>query len=796
MGRYTLERGEAAAGGHTRPAAGTYTLDRFDRTFGKDGRRYTTARFDAVFGSQSGRGEVYGPPAPTPEQKEIWEEAALERNTAKKKSSSGAGDTVIRALADQEKNNHDDRLRERDRTQEYFDRLSGSYWTDTLADFGNQAQALMNPFANMNTKLGFDSDDNKNLQREVEQQAFEKRYSFEKIFGEDAYKQLMESKASELGNPQMKGVNLEIESKYKKYKAERDFIEQANPSIPVMENVSNDTYDQQKQIDKQLAKTNLSLMKSFDYDYEQEKKRLDELLAASTLSEKTPYLQWQIVQQKRVVEALEDLERDATLIALSRMNFETPLIPAISPVEMQEARVMTLADLAADFDGRRAVFKELFGDVDYDRILLQKIHEVEEKAPSLKALYNQYKNRLDVSNQQLYQVYDTETGRQTLEEHGHTPEKINRFGGLLTWASDEDKQIAKDIREAEFIQKRAKAEKILNTEPEVAEQIRDAYDLLNMFSPDDVSSERVTELFDKVGRGDGWLERLQDMRENILNQLNEQGYDTDALMEIYTERRNQQKVQADRNRIAKEANEIGPGILHGLGSVLASPEKLRGALYAVGKAAEEFVTGEKQYVDPNSPFFWASQYQSAVRDAQMEPAPEWGKFLYRLGMSAADFVSTLPFGSVGATAIMASSAAGDTAYELAQAGAPNEQIALATLAAGVLEVLFAQVDFGEITRFAAKQPSTVRQRIGNMFRSLAAAGSEKLVSELADDLADYLISDLTHGQSAHERAVYAYIQQGMTLEEADWQATLDYIRELSLSFADTAVLEALQSFGP
>lgn len=594
MGRYTLERWEAAAGGYTRPAAGTYTLDRFDRTFGKDGRRYTTARFDAVFGSQSGRGEVYGPPAPTPEQKRQQSAPGL----------LALGGPIPEAPA--------------------------QIWADA---------------------------------------AEERR---ERYLGA----------------------------------AERDT------------------------------------------DY---------------------YLQYDVKTGERLLEEIrEKLKED---------NGDGDRVSAV--------------DGFLDFTMLPEARARIEGRVEAEQI--ERLEADIGKAKSLQKQVKEFQERQ--VREERYLNYDIEAGRQELERRGYTPEKLNRVGGLFTGASDDDKQIAKDIREAEFIQKRAKAAHILDTEPEVAEQIRDAYDLLHMFVDDGISPERVTELVDRIGRSDGWLERLQNMREDILNQLAAQGYDTETLMDIYIERLNQQKAQADKERIEKEAKEIGPGILHGFGAVLAGPEKLRGALYAVGKAAEEFVTGEKQYVDPNSPLFDASRYQSTVREAQTENAPGWGKFLYYTGMSAVDFLAALPFGGVGATAIMASSAAGDTAYELAQTGASAGQIALTALAAGVVEALCEKVSIDQLKVFAKSEPGTIRKLLANTAKGFLTEGTEEAVTELANALADKVISELTGGQNASERAILAYVQQGVPYDEARRLAERDFAKQVALSFLGGGVTGSLLSFG-
>lgn len=163
-----------------------------------------------------------------------------------------------------------------------------------------------------------------------------------------------------------------------------------------------------------------------------------------------------------------------------------------------------------------------------------------------------------------------------------------------------------------------------------------------------------------------FVEEKKQNTEQIKRQLTSDGYDVDALLDVYTREENAKRREREKKITEKFAEEHP--VESSIGSVLATPAAALGIFELIPRGIKELTTGEYDPVDPNSPFFTGVQMKNDIRGKVSENMEGWQSFLYQTGMSMGDFLSLLPLGEVGSLAIMGSSAASDASLKVAENG--------------------------------------------------------------------------------------------------------------------------------
>lgn len=162
------------------------------------------------------------------------------------------------------------------------------------------------------------------------------------------------------------------------------------------------------------------------------------------------------------------------------------------------------------------------------------------------------------------------------------------------------------------------------------------------------------------------------------------------------------------------------------------------------------------------------------------------RFLYDTGMGTLDFAATAPFGEVASLAIMGTNAFANTAREASAKGATTDEAFALGLISGAAEVLTEKVGLERLYgQIGSKSSKPIRQALTEAAKSMFAEGTEEVVSEVVNTVADLLImgdkSDL--GQAKKE-----YMAQGLSESDAKKQALGDWLRDgLLMSYAGGAV---------
>lgn len=158
---------------------------------------------------------------------------------------------------------------------------------------------------------------------------------------------------------------------------------------------------------------------------------------------------------------------------------------------------------------------------------------------------------------------------------------------------------------------------------------------------------------------------------------------------------------------------------------------------------------------------------------------------YQALMSGADsMLGAVTLGSVPYTISMGMGAAADRASEMYLNGASNGQIITGAIASGVIESLSEYISVEHFAEnFLQQSPQSVKDWIKKTFVQGLCEGGEEVESEVANAVYDSVMEALRTGYySDRERAVDAYISQGMTEQQANAQFLADKAVDTLWSF--------------
>lgn len=249
---------------------------------------------------------------------------------------------------------------------------------------------------------------------------------------------------------------------------------------------------------------------------------------------------------------------------------------------------------------------------------------------------------------------------------------------------------------------------------------------------------------------------------------------------------NYRQRQADEQAWAEYARESP--VASSVFSVITSP--LKGLSY-LGQAADYL---EDREIDQNAGYNKFSYMNSAIRDEVTGILEDkWGgvgSFAYNTGMSMADFLfNTAVSGGnqAVALAIMGTGAAADTTIDAKDRGLSDDQaFALGTIA-GAAEIITEKVSLDRLFN-ADWEKGALKYILGNAFTE----GSEEVASDTINLFADILIAK---DKSEWQTSIDAYMEQGMTREEAMGKAVADQAAQMGLDFLGGAISGGVMSGG-
>lgn len=294
-----------------------------------------------------------------------------------------------------------------------------------------------------------------------------------------------------------------------------------------------------------------------------------------------------------------------------------------------------------------------------------------------------------------------------------------------------------------------------------------------------------------------------DERKMFTYLYNTQGKDAAAEYLDYIQpelnRRNMQNVAAQEKEYAQQ--NFGTGLLASIASI---PNSLAGGLGALDVTLQKIrrdISGEYRPLDYNTNAMLPSMRASAVRGAVgesianatgvIEIDPEKNPILakvlngksladvYNLGMSIVDSAAaallTKGLGAIGVpqklasglgSSLLGGNAASQGMIEAIANGATDEQALQLGLMNGLYESLFEAVSIDNLTK------DTATGFFKTMLKQGGIEASEEAMTTIANTFADIAIMAENSG---YEKNVAAYMEQGMSREEAEKKAFLDSV---------------------
>ena len=264
-------------------------------------------------------------------------------------------------------------------------------------------------------------------------------------------------------------------------------------------------------------------------------------------------------------------------------------------------------------------------------------------------------------------------------------------------------------------------------------------------------------------------------------------------------KRNMQNVASQEKEYAQQ--NFGTGLLASISSV---PNSLAGGLGALDVTLQNIqrdITGEYKPIDYNTNAMIPSIRSSAARQAVSESIvnatgeikineeehPYLAKIfngksladVYNLGMSIADSAAVALFskglGAIGVpqklasglgSSLLGGNAASQGMIEAVANGATDEQALQLGLMNGLYESLFEAVSIDNLTK------DTATGFFKTMLKQGGVEASEEAMTTIANTFADIAIMAENSG---YEKSVTAYMEQGMSREEAEKKAFLDSV---------------------
>ena len=303
-----------------------------------------------------------------------------------------------------------------------------------------------------------------------------------------------------------------------------------------------------------------------------------------------------------------------------------------------------------------------------------------------------------------------------------------------------------------------------------------ANDLTDIYSQTDNSSnytdnqQKANEVLDKMSDsviGDFW--HINDDELATLMTLREEDPElADRYYEILEYALNERKAEAQAEDISNRST-IGK-----IGTYLGAGFSAPGSLFdTIGSAIREGITGEYKPADLNSDAYWGSRTRAQISDELLSGIDSpFVRFLAETGLSAADYLTKLPFGGPAALGIMSATSAGETAYDALARGASAADAAWSGIANGAVTALTEKLPLDNLFRIARSGAGFLtRNGIKNVLQQSGIEATEELVSSYLNTLTDIAING---DKSNYNLTVENYVQNGMSREEAEKQANEDF----------------------
>ena len=281
------------------------------------------------------------------------------------------------------------------------------------------------------------------------------------------------------------------------------------------------------------------------------------------------------------------------------------------------------------------------------------------------------------------------------------------------------------------------------------------------------------------------------------DELEKKGVDVEKF-KLWRDRYRSQYVNDLQNLLIKVATKSSPAAA-AAASVASVPVNMVGSLVHdvpqyisanIGK-----LTGGDGYIDPEGTI---NSKVQAVRDATMEMMGDdhpLAQFLYSVGMSMGEsrfamLVDLIPVvGPALSNAMFFSNAGVSAANNVIKNGGSLEKATATMVAFGAVELLTERFSLGNLKNLQAKgNVKNLKELFFNILKQGGTEGSEEVAATLADSFADGLIN---RDNSEFNRNIKAYMEQGLSREEAESRAWGDWWKGLAMDAAGGALSGAI-----
>lgn len=282
----------------------------------------------------------------------------------------------------------------------------------------------------------------------------------------------------------------------------------------------------------------------------------------------------------------------------------------------------------------------------------------------------------------------------------------------------------------------------------------------------------------------GQFENITDAqaaRASYMRELTAQGYDAEKMVRYY--KRYKERTENEQNQQAlREWTQQNP-VTAALGSVASVPVNMVGSVGDVVKVAmarlEELAGGDGWYDPKGTANYTAQNIRGSVNE-MIGDENHIGQLLYSTGMSMGDMllaaaVNAVPVvGQAASNAMFFSSAGVGAANEVIQNGGDINQATAAMIAQGSAELIFERISLEKLEALATSdRVKNAKEYFINVLKQAFTEGSEEFNTTLANALTDGLING---GNSAVEREIRQYTEQGMSRDEAQTKAWETWLR--------------------
>lgn len=182
---------------------------------------------------------------------------------------------------------------------------------------------------------------------------------------------------------------------------------------------------------------------------------------------------------------------------------------------------------------------------------------------------------------------------------------------------------------------------------------------------------------------------------------------------------------------------------------------------------------------------WSNALQEQVTQNIDNPV---GQFLYGTGVSIADNMARnlifAPFGSAGTLTVMAARVAGQSVNEALSRGATEEEAAAYGVSSAIGEVIGEVAPLDHLLGMVNADPKTGKEWLKAILKQAELEASGEAITTVWNDLVSaQALGDL----SDYNMAKAEYIQQGMSEEAAEKQATKDALHQIFLDALGGAI---------